>query len=327
LTTGRQDEPVPPGPPVAPPQQFTGFLLRRAFVLSRGHAEACIGEDASLRDVPALTLLGNVGAMSQHRLGDLLNLNRTTTGKLVDALETKGWVVRERDPHDRRSYALQLTAAGKGAVADMHRALDRGEAALTRPLSPAERRRLSGALRSLLSGDATLAIAGLGDRCGYLIARAHQMLYRRAVQALAPLGLSPRDFGILTALGAVQPCSQQRLAQILGKSAPAVLAFIDEVETAGLVSRHRNATDRRAYDLRLTPLGESKLQAAQRAAFELQALIAHTLGASGDEDLRRLLVKVVGPDAAPAPVGESRVGPAGTSEEKVPPRPVDVAAS
>lgn len=321
---------MPPRRPPAPPQQFTGFLLRRAFALSRGHAEACIGEDANLRDVPALTLLGDVGAMSQHRLGDLLNLNRTTTGKLVDALESKGWVVRERDPDDRRSYALRLTAAGERAVAEMHHALDRGEADLTRPLSPAERQRLSAALRCLLSGDATLAIAGLGDRCGYLIARAHQMLYRRAVQALAPLGLSPRDFGILSALGAVQPCSQQRLAQILGKSAPAVLAFIDEVETAGLVSRHRNAADRRAYDLTLTPLGEAKLRAAQQAAFELQDVIAHTLGATGDEDLRRLLVKVVGPEDAPGPVGDARVGAArnaAESADKDPPRPVDVPAS
>ena len=41
-----------------------------------------------------MTLIGDAGAMSQRQLGELLNLNRTTTGKLVDALESKGWLVR-----------------------------------------------------------------------------------------------------------------------------------------------------------------------------------------------------------------------------------------
>jgi DNA-binding MarR family transcriptional regulator len=219
------------------PQQFTGFLLRRAYVVSREHAQACIGEDTTVREVPALTLIRDDGAISQRRLGELLNLNRTTIGKLVDTLEAKRLIVRDRDSHDRRSYALRLTDEGARVLSRLHRFLEMGEAHLTQPLTPAEHERLTAALRELLAGDATVSIQGLGNRCGYLIARAHRMMFHRATAALQPLGLSPRDFGVLSALSTAQPCSQQRLAAIMGVSAPAVLAFVDELEAAGLVSR------------------------------------------------------------------------------------------
>lgn len=275
------------------PQQFTGFLLRRAYVVSRAHAEACIGDDVTVREVPALTLIRDDGAISQRRLGELLNLNRTTTGKLVDSLESKGLIVRDRDPHDRRSYALRLTDDGSQLLADLHRSLDKGEAHLTRPLTDAEHERLTDSLRQLLIGDATVSIQGLGNRCGYLIARAHRMMFHRATTALQPLGLTPRDFGILAALAAAQPCSQQRLAAIMGVSAPAVLAFVDDLEAAGLVSRRRNEADRRAYDLTLTEGGTTVLASARTVALELQATIAKTLGPTADQDLRDLLGKVI----------------------------------
>jgi DNA-binding MarR family transcriptional regulator len=140
-------------------------------------------------------------------------------------------------------------------------------------------------------------IAGLGDRCAYLIARAHRAMFDRASVALEPLGLTPRDFGILTTLAAEQPCSQQRLASMLEVSAPAVLGFVDELEAAGLVVRNRNATDRRAYDLTLTRKGSARLKAAHGTALHLQAALSETLGEEVDRDLRALLAKIVEPQS------------------------------
>lgn len=274
-------------------QQLTGFLLRRAYVLSLEHAEACIGDDSTVREVPVLTLVRDDEPISQRRLGELLNLNRTTTGKLVDTLEAKGWVVRDRDARDRRSYALRLTGEGRDSLAALHSSLDRGEAHLTTALTTAEQKRLAAALRTLLADDATITIQGLGSRCGYLIARAHRMMFRRATAALAPHQLSPRDLGVLSALSAAQPCSQQRLAAIIGVSAPAMLGFVDELESRGLVSRRRNAADRRAYDLTLTDVGTTKLAAGRRIAADLQSWIVSVLGQEADDDLRELLCKII----------------------------------
>jgi DNA-binding MarR family transcriptional regulator len=293
------------------PQLFTGFLLRRAYVVTRQEVEACVEEDTNLRDFPALTLLGEVGAISQSRLAALMNLDRTTVGKLVDALEDKGWLARERDEHDRRSYALRLTETGREAHHALEALLDRGEDRLIGRLDPQERARLKAELRRLLAGDATLEIHGLGDRCAYLIARAHRMMFSRASAALVKLGLTPRDFGILTTLASNQPCTQQRLAETLGVSAPAVLGFVDELERAGLVERRRNSADRRAYDLTLTKLGRERLEAARVTALDLQAEIEHALGPSADAHLRALLAKVIGIPAVADHPGV--VGPTETS--------------
>jgi DNA-binding MarR family transcriptional regulator len=283
------------------PQLFTGWLLRRAYVVSRDHAQACIGDDVTIREVPALSVIAGDEPLAQRRLGVLLDLNRTTTGKLVDALMAKGWVARAHDPDDRRSYVLRITAAGREALARLHRSLEHGEADLTKPLTADEHQRLATALRALLAGDTTVDIQGLGTRCGYLIARAHFAMFRKATDALRPLGISPRDFGLLAALAANQPCSQQRLAEVMGMSAPAILAFVDELEGVGLVERRRKAGDRRAYDLTLTSTGMAKLDAARVVALDVQADIAELLGPDLDRDLRALLAKVIGL-AAPPPV-------------------------
>lgn len=287
-----------------PPHELTGFLLRRAYVVSRASAEACIADDTDVREFPVMTLLAELGAMSQSKLGELMHRDRTTIGRLVDGLVAKEWLARERDPLDRRSNVLRLTEGGRQALGALRRALDHGESTLIRRLTDDERNRLAAELRELLGSDATLDVESLGNRCGYLIARAHRALFRRAIDALEPLGLTPRDLGILSALGASQPCSQQQLAATLGISPPAVLGFVDELEERGLVVRRRNVADRRAYDLTLTRSGDEKLVAARRLAADLQAEIRQRLGAPADRDLRQLLRKVIEepPTSSAAPV-------------------------
>src|SRR4051812_7145389 len=74
--------------------QFTGYLLRRAFVRSAGVAKACIPEDAHIREVAVLAILDERGALSQRELAEITHVNQTLVVKLVDGLEAKGWVVR-----------------------------------------------------------------------------------------------------------------------------------------------------------------------------------------------------------------------------------------
>ena len=54
--------------------------------------------------------------LTQVKLGEELNLDRTTIGQLIDQLEEKNFVARERNPKDRRQNILVLTSKGKKAV-------------------------------------------------------------------------------------------------------------------------------------------------------------------------------------------------------------------
>jgi DNA-binding MarR family transcriptional regulator len=276
--------------------QFTGYLLRRAFVKAVGAARACIPESSHVREAAVMAILRERGAISQRSLADVTHVNRTLIVKLVDELETKGWVVRERNPGDRRSYALRLTALGASALDDLQADLDRGEAELTKPLTSAERKRLKHLLRLLLADDPSVGVDVLAERSGYLIAHAHRLLRGWAETRLQSLELHPRDFGLLSALGRDEPCSQSHLAASLGVTPPAVLMLVDELEAKGLLTRLRNSADRRANDVTLTREGRQRLRAARVAAAGLQAQSVARLGEEGDVELRRLLAKLLQPE-------------------------------
>jgi DNA-binding MarR family transcriptional regulator len=284
------------GPPLSPALAcYVGFLLRRAHVRARYCAATVIPEPHRPRHVAVLAMLHECGPLSQRELGLRANVNRTIMVKVVDELEAHGLVVRERNPADRRSYALAPTKHGLAILRALTQALALGEAQLTAALTEAEHARLNELLRRLLRADsAESAITlSLGTLTGYLIAQAHYQLRRRSEHRLAPLHLALRQFGALAAIAAEAPCSQQRIATILGVSPPAVLAIIDELAEAGLVRRTRNPVDRRAYQLTLTDAGRDRLQAAHHALAGEQAGIVRRLGADSEAELRALLTKML----------------------------------
>jgi DNA-binding MarR family transcriptional regulator len=285
-----------PGPLSLP--QLTGFLLRRAYVKAASSAQACIGSDTQVREVAMLALLDERGPLSQRALSDLTDVNRSIMVKLVDSFEQRGWVKRERNPDDRRSYALRLTADGYRALQGLRNDLDTGEREFTAALTDDERTQLREDLLTLLGDDGWLVIDQLARHTGFLVAQAHRLCRGWALERLEPLGLDPRDFGVLATLARDQPCTQNHLAQVLGVSPPAALSFVEELEAVGLVRRERRVDDRRAYDLRLTDLGTKRWSEAKRAAAAVQTRVVERLGPQADERLRALLAQVITTDAA-----------------------------
>ena len=56
-----------------------------------------------------IDLLWNHGEMSQQHLADQMQKDKNSVTKLVDAIERKGFVVRQQNLNDRRSNTLVLT--------------------------------------------------------------------------------------------------------------------------------------------------------------------------------------------------------------------------
>lgn len=275
-------------------RDFTGFLLRRAYVRVVGAERACLPDYSHVTEVTLLAIAAEQEAVSQRALGELASVNRTVVVKMVDALESRGWLARERNIADRRSYALKVTPAGEDALADLRRDLDLAETEITRALSPAQDQRLKERLQQLLHDDPLLEIRFLADRNGFLIARAHRRFRAVAERVLEPLGIHPRHFGVLAIVSREQLCSQSQVAARMGLSPAAILGFVDEMEAAGLVQRTRNDTDRRSYNLELTAQGRRCLSKAVAVAEQLQAEFVRRLGAAGDAELRALLRQITG---------------------------------
>src|SRR5579864_154523 len=104
----------------------------------------------SVRVCGVLNLLRDDGPKSQQEIGELLNIDRTTMVEIVDELERQGIVRRDRSPHDRRSYAVTLTASGKVKQKRAAEAFDAAVEEFFAPLNAAERQKLGAMLRRLV---------------------------------------------------------------------------------------------------------------------------------------------------------------------------------
>ena len=60
-----------------------------------------------------MDILWNQGKMSQQKLADNMHKDKNSITKLVDALETKGLIMRQRDADDRRSNIVVPTPKGE----------------------------------------------------------------------------------------------------------------------------------------------------------------------------------------------------------------------
>ena len=95
----------------------TGYLLAKAFFDTRDRVTAAIGSiDIEPKHFGTLSVLDDLGPSPQQRIAEQLGISGTMIVQMVDELEAKGLVERRRNPADRRSYALEMTAPGRAAL-------------------------------------------------------------------------------------------------------------------------------------------------------------------------------------------------------------------
>ena len=90
----------------------------------------------SAAEINALANLGEGGTLNIRQLSARTGTRASTLTSLLDRLENRGYLARELDPADRRSFRLPLTTAGQAvaaqvlaAIADLeHSALSRLDA-------------------------------------------------------------------------------------------------------------------------------------------------------------------------------------------------------
>lgn len=123
---------------------------------------------------------------------------------------------------------------------------------------------------------------GIGFLLSQLGANASNLFAER----LAPLGLVPPEAGVLHHIHRHPGISQQVLAERLGILPSRMVALVDGLEKRGIVERKRDAEDRRAYALSLTPRGVETLETLGAAARAHEEVICAGLD---DKERARLL--------------------------------------
>jgi DNA-binding MarR family transcriptional regulator len=107
--------------------------------------------DLTLTQVKALSALSG-DELTVKDLAERLALSLPGTSRAVDALVERDLLHRREDLHDRRMKRLSCTDAGRHALERLDEARLAGLEHFTATLPPAQRKRLSGALRPILDG-------------------------------------------------------------------------------------------------------------------------------------------------------------------------------
>ncbi len=102
------------------------------------------------RDFWLLAIAG-AGNVSQHEIAALTGLDPSSLVAVLDSLERRGWVRRQRNPRDRRMHWVQRTEAGDRLFNRALPRAQRAEAQQLAVLSAAQQRQLVTAMRKLVT--------------------------------------------------------------------------------------------------------------------------------------------------------------------------------
>jgi DNA-binding MarR family transcriptional regulator len=145
-----------------------------------------------------------------------------------------------------------------------------------------------------------------GDGLAYLLVQLGLHLAGRFAEQLAPLGLEPRQFGMLSRLAANEGRSQQAIGELMGLNPTRMVFLVDELEERGLVERRRNPADRRSHALYLTDQGRAKLREAQQVSAGHAGQVGASLTGEQRAQLTALLRQLADEQGI---TGESLPGP------------------
>jgi DNA-binding MarR family transcriptional regulator len=127
-----------------------GYHLRKAqLAVFQDFARAVGAGEISPGQFGALMVVERNPGLSQTRLGQTLGIDRSTLVAVIDRLESRGLVERADAPHDRRSYALYISNAGRLLLRDLVERVRAHDAHIAGDLDAGEKALLIGLLRRI----------------------------------------------------------------------------------------------------------------------------------------------------------------------------------
>ena len=128
----------------------TGFLLAKLGLDFKGKAVERLAQAGyEVYDYSLLAILAEGAHQAQATVADTLGVDPSRLVALLDSLEERSLVVRERDPHDRRRHVVSITPTGKRELARIRDMVRKLEDEYLSGLDAASREALHGVLQRL----------------------------------------------------------------------------------------------------------------------------------------------------------------------------------
>ncbi|MFC5429228.1 MarR family winged helix-turn-helix transcriptional regulator [Paraburkholderia denitrificans] len=138
---------------------------------------------------------------------------------------------------------------------------------------------------------------GVESSLGYFLSTARNVLAARMDRAVAPLGLTSSQIGVILLLWYERARTPHEMSRVLSYDTGSMTRMLDRLEKKGFLVRERSQADRRVVELALTPLGRD---AAQKLPDLISTVLSAQLrGFSSDEaaTLVHLLQRFIANDA------------------------------
>ncbi|MEP7311803.1 MAG: MarR family winged helix-turn-helix transcriptional regulator [Pseudomonadota bacterium] len=127
---------------------------------------------------------------------------------------------------------------------------------------------------------------------GYHVRRAQVAIWRDFVRTVARGQIRPALFSVLVLAEANPGIAQIQLAQQLAIDKASVVALIDKLERARLITRRRSTVDRRRQGLFISTLGARRLKVLKRDIARHERRFLDRLNAAEARQLFRLLQRL-----------------------------------
>jgi MarR family transcriptional regulator, lower aerobic nicotinate degradation pathway regulator len=126
-----------------------------------------------------------------------------------------------------------------------------------------------------------------------LLRLAHQRAAKAFSNALQPLGIEGRHFGVLMTLARRGPLTQSQLIVELGSDKSSMVRTVDDLERLGLCQRRPVPGDRRARAVEMTTQGGERFTAARAVAQQVGDALFASLTDQEQATLRDLLTRFI----------------------------------
>jgi len=130
--------------------RLVGYNMKRAYMrIYADFTDALAEHDLRQRTFSVLSLVVENPDVSQSDVARTLGIERSGTVVIVDELEGRDLIRRDKVPGDRRAYALNVTSSGRDLYARALKRIDRHENKVLAGLDKDERALLRGLLNRI----------------------------------------------------------------------------------------------------------------------------------------------------------------------------------
>ena len=126
-----------------------------------------------------------------------------------------------------------------------------------------------------------------------MLHRAGQLAEDIFSRSIGDLGITARQYVVLSVVDGLEDPSQTTLCEISGIDRSTLADIVRRLVSRGLLTRRRTRNDARMYAVRITPEGKRILEKASPIALKVDAAVLEGLTISERETFNSLLQKVM----------------------------------